>query len=129
MVAKKKREENTSPDFKRGFVALIFIFEVILVFTFFDYIIHAISPDYTVPSYYFTNKIIYGTLIGFVTYLLVRKKPLVQKSAILAATVSVLLQIRYLLVGYPLSFVLLFLVIHFVILFIVTYIGCKIAKM
>ena len=129
MTAKKKRVKREKFSFKKGFVALIFILEVILVFTFFDYMIHTTSPDYAVPASYFVNKIIYGTIIGFITYLFVRKKPITQKSAIIALVVSALLQIGYAVTGYPLSFVALFFVIHFAILFIVTYIGCKIARM
>lgn len=127
MTTQKKEKERLG--FKKGFVALVFILELMLVFAFFDYVVHTVNPDYTVPLYFFTTKIIYGTLVGFIAYLFVRKKPLIQKSAILAAVVSVLLQIRYLLAGYPTSFVLIFLIIHFVILFIVTYVGCKIARM
>ena len=129
MATKKKRKVKENFGFKKGFVALVFIFELILVFTFFDYFAHTMSPDYAVPAYYFTNKIIFGTIIGFITYLFIRKMPVVQKSAVLATIVAIALQIRYALAGYPASFVLLFLVIHFAILFIVTYVGCKIAKM
>ncbi len=130
MATKKKRKVKKEQfGFKQGFVALVFILELILVFTFFDYIIHTISPDYAVPSYYFSNKIIYGTAIGFITYLFVRKRPVAAKSAIIAGATSILLQIRYAITGYPLSFVLLFLVIHFALLYVITYVGCKVAKM
>ncbi|HLF53944.1 MAG TPA: hypothetical protein VI544_02085 [Candidatus Nanoarchaeia archaeon] len=129
MAIKKTEENREILGFKKLSVALIFIFEVILVFTFFDFTAHNISPDYGVPSWYFTNKIIYGTIIGFITYLFIRKKPIIQKSLILSAVVSILLQIRYFFIGYSISFVLSFLLIHFIILFIVSYVGFKITKM
>src|SRR3989304_10124357 len=120
---KRDAGNGGSFGFKKVFVALIFIFEVILIFTFFDYLIHGLSQEYSVPAQYFINKIIYGTIIGFITYLFVRKKPVLKKSFILSAIVSILLQTGYYLQGYSLSFVLLFLAIHFAILFIVSYLG------
>lgn len=123
-----KKERGREFSLNQAFVIIIFIFEVILVFTFFDYVFHTLSPDYSVPSWYFTNKIIYGTLIGFVTYLFVRKKSIMQKSLILSAVVSILLQVRYYFRDYAINFVILFLIIHFVILFIVSYLGMKITK-
>ena len=126
---KRDAGNGGSFGFKKVFVALIFIFEVILIFTFFDYLIHGLSQEYSVPAQYFINKIIYGTIIGFITYLFVRKKPVLKKSFILSAIVSILLQTGYYLQGYSLNFVLLFLAIHFVILFTVSYLGMRIAKM
>ena len=125
----KGAEKRDSLGFKKGFIALIFILEVILVFTFFDYLIHGLSPDYAVPNYYFINKILYGTLIGFIAYLFVRKMPILKKSIILSAAVSILLQTRYYLQNYSPSFVLMFMAIHFAILFIVSYLGIKLVKM
>jgi hypothetical protein len=128
----KKHKINVAKDalgFGSVFISLIFVLEVILVFTFIDYGIHSLSEAYSVPDYYFINKIIYGTLIGTIAYLFVRKKPIMTKSLFVSAVVSILLQIRYLLTGYALSFVLLFLVVHFVILFVVSYLGMKLTKM
>ncbi len=129
MKAKTRTAKREVFGFNQAFIAVIFILEVMLVFTFFDYVIHSLSQDYSVPAWYFTNKILYGTIIGFVTYLFVRKKPIIQKSIILSAVVSILLQIRYYLYGYSVQFVLLFLVIHFIILFIVSWAGMKITDM
>jgi len=127
----KTKERNSKKEVwgvKQLFAALVFILEIILVFAFFDYIIHSLSAEYAVPSWYFTNKIIYGTIIGFVTYLFIKKKEILPKSIILSAVVSILLQIRYYTLGYSLQFVFLFLAIHFIILFIVSYAGFKITK-
>jgi len=67
-------------------------------------------------AYYFRNKIIFGTIIGFIAYFIANKQKLFVKSLIFSVTVSVLLQTRYFLEGYSLDFVLLFLLIHFIIL-------------
>lgn len=128
MKAKTRTAKSEVFGFNKAFVSLIFILEVMLVFTFFDYAIHSSNPEYAVPVWYFQNKIIYGTIIGFITYLFIRKRPVIQKSLILSAVISVLLQIRYYIYGYPMQFVLLFLAIHFIILFLVAWAGFKITK-
>lgn len=107
-------------------IRFIIVLAVILVFGAFDYYAHSLSDEYSVPSRYFRNKIIFGTLYGFVTYLLVRKQSLFRRTLIFSLTVSILLQIRYFLEGYPLDFVELFLGIHFGILLFVSYIAFKI---
>ena len=89
-------------------------FCIILIFTLFDYLVHSLSPDYDVPSYYFRNKAIFGTLLCFVTLLIVRRRSTLVKTAVIATTVSILLQTRYAIEGYPTWFVLGFLVVHFV---------------
>jgi hypothetical protein len=129
MKIKKRTSEKEVWGVRQLFAAFILILEIILVFTLFDYIAHSLSAEYSVPSWYFTNKIIYGTIIGFVTYLFIKKKEILPKSIILSAVVSILLQIRYYTLGYSLEFVFLFLAIHFIILFIVSYAGFKITKM
>lgn len=104
------------------------IFGIIIIFAGLDYLAHTVSQEYSVPLYYFRNKIIFGTLIGFIAYLIFRKKPLFTKSLLVSLSVSVLLQIRYYIEGYPIDFVLLFLGIHFIILLPVSYIIFKIFK-
>lgn len=124
---KSKKSVKSKPiGYERLSVALVLMLEIMLVFTFIDYVVHTISPDYGVPNWYFTQKIIYGTIVAFITYLFIRSKPIVQKSLILSAVISVLLQLRYLILGYSMSFVLMFLVIHFVILYIVSWVAFKI---
>jgi len=114
---------------KQASIIFIFILGVILVFTAIDYFVHSLSPDYAVPSWYFGNKIIFGTIIGFIAFLFVKNKPILTKTLVVSAAIAILLQIRYYLLNYPLNFVLLFLVIHFVILLVVTYLGLRITKL
>lgn len=124
-----KKYRGDSFGSKRAFVALIFILEVILIFAFIDYGVHTLDSKFKVPAPYFTDKIIYGTLAGFIIYLFVRKKKTLVKSFILSAVLAVLLQLRDYYIGYSLGFVSLFFLIHFAILFVVSYIGMKLTRM
>ena len=124
-MAKKKEDQLKL----RGYVyILLIVLLIIIIFTFFDYLIHSLSEEYAVPDYYFRNKVIFGTGIGFISYLLVRKKNLLAKSLIFSLIISGLLQIRYFLEGFPLKFVLEFLLIHFLILFIISLIIFKLLE-
>ena len=106
----------------KNYLILFFVvLAIIIVFAGLDYLMHKLSPKYDVPSYYFKNKIIFGTLIGCISYLLFRKKQLFTKSLLVSLSVSVLLQIRYYLEGYPKDFVFIFLGIHFIILLPVSF--------
>ncbi|MEK6935608.1 MAG: hypothetical protein AABW67_02385 [Nanoarchaeota archaeon] len=98
------------------FSDLLIIFLIILIFTLIDAFIHSLSAEYAIPDYYFRNKIIFGTIIGFITYLFIKNKSLFTKSLIFSVVISVLLQIRYALEGYNLKFVIEFLFFHFLIL-------------
>lgn len=118
---------NKSTGIKQWIISFIIILAIILVFAFFDYLVHQISPDYAVPEYYFRNKIIFGTIIGFIAFMIVKNKPVITKTLVVSLSVAVLLQTRYYLTGYPLKFVLEFLVIHALILLAVSYITFKIA--
>jgi hypothetical protein len=89
---------------------------IVLTFSFFDYLAHSLNIEYSVPPRYFPHKILYGSIIGFIALLIFRKKKPLIKSLIFSAAISILLQIRYYLEGYPKNFVFLFLGIHFVIL-------------
>jgi quinol-cytochrome oxidoreductase complex cytochrome b subunit len=111
-----KKHFNKSALFRRLALAVLVVFAVILAFAFIDFLIHSSSEEYAVPSYYFRNKIIFGTIIGLITYYIIRKTPLLAKALLFSAIVSVLLQIRYFLEGYPIKFVVEFLFIHFAIL-------------
>lgn len=114
---------------KKGLIKYIYIFivvlAIILVFTFFDYLIHSLSESWSVPSYYFRNKIIFGTLIGFIAYLFLKEKSVFSKALVFSAIISLLLQIRYALAGFSLNFVVDFLFIHFFILLAVSFIAFK----
>ena len=106
----------------KDYLILFFIIlAIVLIFAGFDYLTHGLSPEYNVPSRYFTNKVIFGTLIGYIAYLLFRKKQLFTKSLLVSLCVSVLLQVRYFIEGYPKEFVFLFLGIHFIILLPVSF--------
>lgn len=104
------------------------VFGIILIFAMIDFLIHKLSNEYDVPGYYFRNKVIFGTLIGFFSYLFIRKQKLWVKSLAFSILVSVLLQTRYYLEGYPADFVFLFLGIHFAILLAVSLLVFKLAK-
>ncbi len=112
-----------------NFRSLIFVFlsvfVVILIFTFIDYFAHSLSEEYSVPFWYFRNKVIFGTIIGFIAYLLVRNKGLFARALAFSSSVSILLQARYFLEGYALDFVVLFLFVHFIILLPVSLIAFK----
>jgi len=99
------------------------VLAVILVFGAFDYVAHSSSDEYSVPPRYFRNKIIFGTLYGFIAYVLARRLPLFRRAFVFSLVVSILLQIRYFLEGYALDFVILFLGIHFLILLPTAYLA------
>jgi len=111
------------------FLAFLVILGIILIFTGVDYLAHLISPDYSVPSYYFKNKIIFGTIYGFIAYLFIKNQAPMKKALIFSATISILLQLRYYFIEhYSLEFVLEFLVIHFAILLPLSYLAFKYIK-
>ncbi len=113
---------------KKLLAGFVVILAVILLFTLVDYFIHQLRAEYAVPSWYFRNKIIFGTIIAFITWLFVKTKSPGVKALVISAVTSILLQIRYYLLGYSLDFVLLFLVIHFLILLSVSYLAFRIFK-
>lgn len=113
-------------NYKRIVLIALTVLVVVIIFAFADYLFHLLKEEYAVPSRYFTNKIIYGTIIGLITYYFIRDKKPVIKSLIFSGIISVLLQIRYFLEGYNLDFIILFLFIHFAILLIVSYLSFKI---
>ena len=114
--------------FKFRNLALIFlsVFIIILIFTLVDVFVHSLSEEYAVLDYYFRNKIIFGTIIGFVTYLFIKRSSLFVKSLIFSVVISILLQIRYFLEGYSLKFVIEFLFFHFLMLLPVSLVYFKI---
>lgn len=103
---------------KHVLLAAIIALAGVLLFSLIDIGVHSLSDEYAVPPRYFPNKILYGSLIALGALLVLRKQKLWTKVLVTSALVSVLLQLRYLFEGYPLDFVLLFLVIHFVALII-----------
>ena len=124
---KKAKTSKLGLNFRNLILILLFVFVIISIFSLVDYFAHSLSEKYSVPSWYFRNKIIFGTMIGFIAYLWVRKKGLFTRSFVFSLLISVLLQTRYFLEGYPLDFVILFLFIHFIILLPVSLIIFKLA--
>lgn len=132
-MARKGNKREKKADYKGAVIQFIkiFFFVLILIFIFalIDAFFHSLSPDYAVPARYFPNKIIYGTIIGVITLFVIRKMhSTAEKSLIFSAVVAVLLQIRYFLEGYPLSFVVTFLFIHFFILLVLSSLGISLFK-
>lgn len=98
----------------------ILLLIVILLFTIVDHSIHGLEGAWSVPDYYFRNKIPFGFLWAVVGLWLVHRFHVQNtwlKALVVAGTVAVTLQTRYFIEGYAISFVLLFLFIHFVILY------------
>jgi len=99
-------------------IALILM--IIAIGTVFDWFVHGFSPRFAVPEYYFPHKIVYGTVIGVIALWVYRC--LIPSDRWLAfavtLTVAILIQVRYYLQGYDLTFVLLFAGVHFVVWFI-----------
>lgn len=124
----KKSVKKSDFNWKKILIIFLVIFGIILVFTLIDYLFHQLSPDYSVPSYYFRNKIIFGTLIGLICYFFIRKLNVFKKALVFSLIIVILLQIRYYIEGYSKYFVFLFLGIHFVILLIVSFAGFNIFK-
>ena len=122
----KNKKRGEKAEIENYLPILIIVFLVILIFTLVDVVVHSLSEEYSVPDYYFRNKIIFGTIIGFATYLIVKKKKLLIKSLIFSIVISFLLQTRYFLEGYSLKFVIEFLFFHFLMLLPVSLICFKI---
>lgn len=94
---------------------------LILLFALIDYFFHSLTKNWAVPEYYFKNKIIYGFLWSIpALWISSGLSNIYIKSFSFSAIISIVLQIRYYIEGYPLDFVLIFLVIHFLILYILS---------
>lgn len=99
------------------FVAVIFLI-VILLFTIIDHEIHSLKNAWSVPDYYFKDKIPAGFLWGIVGLFFARKfQNIWLKALAVAGIIAVTLQVRYFFEGYSLDFVLIFLLLHFIILY------------
>lgn len=108
---------------KKYIKKFLLIFVVIVIFAGVDFLFHQLSEKFAVPSYYFRNKIIFGTLLGFVILFFIKNiKSRFWQSFIFSILIATLLQTRYTLEGYDFfGFVLPFLFIHFFILWTVSY--------
>jgi hypothetical protein len=111
--------------FKSLFYLLLVCIGIVLVFTFVDFWAHHLYEYNILPENYFLNKTLVAPLIGFVAYLFIRKQPLMWRAIIFSAAIAILLQSRYLITGYPLDFVFIFMGVHFLILWPVSYYAFK----
>jgi hypothetical protein len=109
-------------EYKKWGIRLLVVLFIIVVFTGIDYAVHSLSEDYAVPGYYFRNKIIFGTLIGFIAYFFIYKTKPAYRALIFSGVIAALLQIRYYLEGYPKEFVLELLLFHFLMLLPVSFV-------
>jgi hypothetical protein len=110
-----------STKIQNGIFVGIVLLIVILLFTIVDHSIHGLEGAWSVPDYYFRNKIPFGFLWGVVGLFLARKYTNVWlKALIVAGIIATTLQVRYFIEGYTLSFVLLFLLFHFLILYVLS---------
>ena len=108
-------------DIRNLIASALSAFIIVLIFTCIDFVAHSLGTTYAVPSYYFTNKIIYGTILASLVLYFVNFKSSVAIAISVASIVSILLQTNYYLLGYPLDFVVFFLAVHFIILYAITY--------
>ncbi|MBI5001873.1 hypothetical protein HZC31_00645 [Candidatus Woesearchaeota archaeon] len=89
---------------------------------------HQSSQMLEVPLWYFTNKILYGTLWACLAGLFVTKLSIPKQAAVITIVTVTLLQIRYLLYGYPVLFHLIVFPEHLFFLYVATYYMLKISK-
>lgn len=88
---------------------------IVLTATGIDWMAHQISPAYAVPPEYFRNKIIYASIWAIIGLFTLRNQNNVTKKAVwISLFIAIILQTKYFLQGYSLSFVLLFIPIHFI---------------
>lgn len=92
---------------------LILSLVIIIIATALDFYVHTLEDEYAVPSYYFTNKIIYGGLFTFITLIVFRKLSGANKSFLVGIIVSLLLEVKYATQEYTLSFLIIFICVHF----------------
>lgn len=105
---------------KQIFLGIILLI-VILLFTIVDYTIHGLQSAWSVPDYYFRNKIPFGFLWGIIGLLITHKiQNLWLKALVVSGIIAITLQTRYFIEGYPLNFVFIFLLFHFLILYCLT---------
>ena len=108
--------------FKKTDFVLVFALVLLTISlgTILDFLAHTLDVRFSVADSYFTHKIFYGTLWGFVGYMLFRKY-LTTPSRIafaISAVPSVLLQTMYYIQGHLLTWVvILFLILHFLMFF------------
>jgi|SRR3989344_2915854 len=98
---------------KQIFILLILSIIIILIASGIDFLTHSLSEEYSVPSRYFPNKILYGGIFIFLSLLIFRKQKPSDRAIIASIITTLLLQVKYAIEGYPKDFVILFLFVHF----------------
>lgn len=106
---------------KRHIWRSFFLFCAVLLFTFFDWLVHQSSLILEVPLWYFQNKIIFGTLYAVMAGFFVSDYSLKKQAAIITMLTVTLLQIRYFLSGYTWEFHVIIFPVHLIILFAASY--------
>lgn len=114
--------------FKEVLLRFVFLLGAVLVFTFFDWIVHSSWSYLEVPGFYFMNKIIYGTLIAFLASLAFRKPSIPKQAAIITLVTVGLLQVRYILYGYTLLFHVIIVAEHLFFMFFSTWGALKLLE-
>lgn len=117
-------KKQTKRHIRRSF----FLFGAVLVFTFFDWLVHQSSPILSVPSWYFRNKIIFGTVYAAIAGFFVSGYSLKKQAAIITLLTVMLLQIRYLLSGYTWEFHAIIFPAHLLLLYGATYAMLRVEK-
>lgn len=104
-------------------IQLVLLTAAIAIGTIFDAMVHATRPEFSVPEYYFRNKIFYGGAWMFIFFRLLKnhiKTPWRQALATSFLTAAIL-QTKYYLLGYNLFFVFFFLGVHFIVFLVPAY--------
>jgi len=111
----KAKKENKKKEVKNKIVKRVgLVFGIVLIATFLDWLAHSSSPAFYVPYEYFQNKVIYATIWGLVALWLSKKVTnLTWKAFIFSGLIAIILQTKYLIQGYDLYFVFLFMLLHF----------------
>ncbi len=128
MVVKRVKEASKNAQRICVLNRLLAITCAIFIFTFFDWLVHTNIASLGVPSWYFSHKILYGTLWACLTSFFVQKMPTKKQAGIITIVTVTLLQIRYALWGYPLEFHLVVIPEHLITLFVPLHYLLKKAK-
>jgi hypothetical protein len=96
-----------------GILGLIIL--VIFLGTIIDFVAHQTSPRFWVPWEYYPNKILFGSLWGFLAILIAKRYTQNPKYLAfwMSLFVAVILQTKYFLQGYDRFFVFNFMILHF----------------
>lgn len=114
---------------QKGAYVGILLLTVILLFTIVDYWIHGLEDLWSVPDYYFRNKIPFGFLWAVVgCFIAFKFRSIWVRALWVSGLTAIVLQARYFFEGYPLDFVLVFLLFHFLILYVLSLAMFKIIK-